>query len=204
MKLSAQSEGYQDRLLAEWLSGKPNEDVLSYWMERGREMEEEALSWYMERHRAVNARRVGFVYLDEDKMIGCSPDLLVDDDTIVEVKCPKRHNHMRTLRRGEMPIEHKPQAQGALWITGRYYCDFVSYHPDMAQVVIRVERDEEYIAKLKDVVGDFVEGLLIERQQLIARGFEPKEFVIHEASPAVMPPETKEWLGAILAAKEKK
>jgi len=63
-----------------------------------------------------------------------------------------------------VPAAHVPQVQGQLWVTGRRWCDFFSYHPNFDARLIRVHRDEEYIGKLRDAVMRFVKRLQAARR----------------------------------------
>jgi hypothetical protein len=85
----------------------------------------------------------------------------VDWDGLVEIKCPwNTANHIETLLNG-MPAEHIPQLQGQMWITGRQWCDFVSYDPRMpAELqlhVQRIQRDPSFIADLEAKVTSFLQ-----------------------------------------------
>lgn len=101
-------------------------------------------------------------YIPMTDMIGGSPDGLVGDDGLIEVKCPySPARHVMTADTGTVPDEYLPQIQGYMMITGRLWCDFVSYDPRMPErsrlCVIRVERDEVYIGALLDRLTAFTE-----------------------------------------------
>lgn len=157
-KLSAQADAYMFTLLAEWLSGNVEEPPTSAWMDRGIMLEPEACSFY-QLTRGVTLDLVGFCYLDERLSVGCSPDALVGDDGGLEIKCPSGKEHVRFLLTGEVPAEYLPQIQGSLWITGRKWWDYLSYHPDMRSKIVRVERDEVYIDAVRTAVHQFLESL---------------------------------------------
>ena len=106
---------------------------------------------------------VGFI-VRNDGLIGCSPDALVGDDGGLEIKCPENPAvHIKTLYSGEMPAEHVAQVQGNLWITDRQWWDFMSYRHDMPPgqdaVIIRIERDNAYIAELEERANAFIAKL---------------------------------------------
>lgn len=83
--------------------------------------------------------------------IGFSPDGLVDDDGIIEIKSPfMEHRHTRTVDSQKCPDDYLPQCQGGLWVTGRQWCDFISYYPSISVEVVRVYRDETFIKRLAD------------------------------------------------------
>ena len=92
-------------------------------------------------------QEVGFI-LDNSGEFGCSPDGLVGEDGGIEIKCPAPHNHVAWSRKKVCPSKHYAQVQGCMWITGRDWWDFMSYHPEMNPFIVRVERDEEFIDKL--------------------------------------------------------
>lgn len=146
-KPSTSAETYFYELLAERLTGKPSNEYTNEWMVRGTELEPEARSTYEFIHD-VQVQQIGFVYLDDRRHVGCSPDGLIGDEGLIEIKAPKASTHVKYLLDGKVPSDYVPQVQGQLWITGRKFCDFVSYHPDCDPFIVRVDRDDDYIAGL--------------------------------------------------------
>lgn len=115
-----------------------------------------------ERQTFNQVREVGLI-LDDELKAGASCDGLLDPNGQIEIKCPYNSmNHFETLLNG-MPEQHIPQVQGQLWITGRDFCDFVSYDPRMPEgltlYIQRIERDDEYITSLKHEVIKFLNEL---------------------------------------------
>ena len=164
-KASTSAKAYMNELLAEWLADKTyDSDNKSEWMERGNELEAEARSLYEFRFN-VDVEQVGFCSHDT-LLCGVSPDGLVGDDGLVEIKCPKHSTHIGYLLAGKLPSGYVPQVQGQLWVTDRKWCDFISYHPDFDPMIIRVERDEKYIASLSAEVTKFCETMLELRGKL--------------------------------------
>lgn len=154
---------YRAELLAEWLLGYPIDNgSQTIWMERGTGLEAEARRWY-EFEKGVTVQRVGFVTRD-DGQVGCSPDGLVGDDGVLEIKCPSAVQHVLYLL-GEEP-DYLGQCQGSLYITGRRWVDFLSYNPALPPKLIRIHRDEEYIAALADVLDSFLAGLELDKAAL--------------------------------------
>lgn len=172
-KPSASAVAYRRELLAEWLMGEPVSIKESGWMQRGTEMEPEARAFY-EFEADAEVTETGFVYLDERRLIGCSPDGLVGDDGLVEIKCPSPGVHVSYLIDAKLPTAYIPQVQGCLWVTGRQWCDFISYHPEIEPLIVRARRDEPYIAKMAVLVEAFVEAMIAERETLKAKGISPK------------------------------
>lgn len=146
-KLSTSVDTYFYELLAERITKQPANDYTNEWMARGTELEPEARSTY-EFIYDTQVEQVGFVYLDDRRHVGCSPDGLVGDDGTIEIKAPKASTHVKYLLDGKCPADYVPQVQGQLWITGRKFCDFMSYHPDCDPLFVRVLRDNDYIEAL--------------------------------------------------------
>ena len=173
-KASASAVAYRRELLAEWLTGQPVSIKESGWMQRGTEMEPEARAFY-EFEADAEVVETGITFLDERRLIGCSPDGLVGDDGLLEIKCPAPHTHVGYLIDSRLPTAYIPQVQGCLWVTGRQWCDFVSYSDTTESLIVRVRRDEPYIAKMATLIEAFVKTMLEERQILLSRGIGPKE-----------------------------
>jgi len=154
---------YMYDLAGEIISGECAESYSNPFMERGKAMEAEAMDWYA---FATDAEliRVGAI---RSPFLGavCSPDSLVGDDGGLEIKTRMARLQLELLESGELPNEHKAQVQGAMWITGRSFWDFVSYSPKIRPFKLRVHRDERYIATLAVAVREFNEELkaLVER-----------------------------------------
>jgi hypothetical protein len=164
-KPSTQAEKYLQKLLAERMMGRPVVEHVSFWMGRGQELESEAVAYY-EGVRELDTTRVGFVTNDE-RTIGASPDRLVGDEGLLEIKVPAEHTHVAYLLTRSVDAEYAPQVQGQLWVTGRAWLDLLSYSPEMPPALVRVERDEAYIRQLSAAVGAFSEAL--ERAAVEAR-----------------------------------
>ena len=147
---SASADAYINQLVAERLTGEREEVFQSHHMLRGTELEPDARDLYSLISDA-EVTEVGFC-LHDTLSAGCSPDGLIGEDGGLEIKCPAPSTHVEYLRGGVLPSKYKQQVMGCLWITGREWWDFVSYHPTMKPLIVRVERDEEYIAALEKCV----------------------------------------------------
>lgn len=144
---------YIRQLATERHTGLVKNQVKAAALAWGQEIEPEAQSAY-EVARGVLVNAAGFVLHPLYDFIGASPDFLVGQEGGGEIKCPySRDTHMDTLLDG-LPPEHIEQIQGGLWVTGRQWWDFVSFQPDFPEstriYIQRVERDEDYIAKLAE------------------------------------------------------
>ena len=173
MKPSAAADQYADELLAEWLIGENLDAAISQFMERGAVLEQDAVHFY-EALRDTDTTECGFC-LTDDRRCGASPDRFIGDDGLLELKCPAPATHVGYIRalREPKPTKYYTQTQGQLYVSGRQWVDFMSYHPSIRPVVVRYERDEPFIASLHDVLGEFCDRLAVERQAFIAAGYEP-------------------------------
>jgi predicted phage-related endonuclease len=142
---------YMLKLAGEILTGEPMYNYQSEHMERGKEMEAEARDLYA-MVTDNDVKPVGFMRRGD---AGASPDSLIGDDGLLEIKTKLAHLQLDCILSGEVPSEHYAQCQGQLWISGRQWVDFVSYWPGLPLFVKRLRRDEMYIAKLREGVDLF-------------------------------------------------
>ena len=165
-KVMAKGQGktrrsYMDELLAEKL-GCVIEGFTNAAMERGTELEPVARSQY-EVERGAMVEEVGFVLHPTIDGFGASPDGLVGDDGLIEIKSPNTVTHLATLESGAIDGKYQWQMLAQMACTGRQWCDFMSYDdrmPDELQsVIIRFERDEQKIAQMEAEVSAFVAEL---------------------------------------------
>ena len=179
-KLSASRGPYLGELLAEYCLGETYSDFgMTEWMERGKVLEPSARKYYSF-HRDADVESVGFCYRDQARMVGCSPDGLVGgDDGLLELKCPSPGKHVFWLAQGVLPREHFAQCQGALWVTGRPWIDFMSFHPQLPPLIVRAEPDPSYQAALNKHIPAVIEEILSGRERLKELGavLEPEEVV---------------------------
>jgi putative phage-type endonuclease len=153
-RLSNTAESYVLGCIGEILTELPADEIETAAMRWGTDHEDDARTAYCLR-RGVSVEQVGFVVHPELDYVGCSPDGLVGDDGLIEIKCPfTSREHVRTLVDRCVPDQYVAQVQGQLWVTGRRWCDFVSYDPRVIVegrelVIVRVERDEDFIAGLR-------------------------------------------------------
>ena len=152
-KSAAGADTYINELVAELITGKSVPVPVTEAMQRGTDLEPEARDVY----KLITGQDVFEIglCLHDDLDCGASPDGLVGDDGLLEIKCPIASTMVGYLRDGDdkLPSKYIPQCQGQLWITGRKWLDFVAYHPDMRIVMARVERDEAYIELLEEYVA---------------------------------------------------
>ena len=147
---------YMLRLIAERMGAQLPEPYTNASMERGHEMEAEARRTYA----FINDCEPTLVGFVRNGDVGASPDALVGDKGLLEVKTKQPDIHLEVLLAGVLPPEHKAQVQGQLWVCEREFCDFVSYWPKLPPFIIRVYRDEAYITTLANGVAQFMDELL--------------------------------------------
>lgn len=133
---------------------QPLPSFSSFSMERGEDMERDARKWHKLRYPQDTLRTVGFIEHD-DARCGCSPDALINDDGGLELKCPQPPNHVRYLDEGILPDDYAPQVHMSMYVTGRPWWRFMSYHPGFPKFVLTVERDEAVCATIEQALADF-------------------------------------------------
>lgn len=142
---------YLLKLAGEILTGELSENYSNAHMERGHQMEPEARSLYAFQNNC-DPELVGFV---RNGRKGCSPDSLIGNDGMLEIKTKLPHLLLDCLIKDEFPAEHKAQCQGALWVAEREWIDICVYWPGLPPLIKRATRDEEYIKTLSDAVDAF-------------------------------------------------
>lgn len=158
---------YAATLAAEAYAGEP----VDAWegnkhTDRGKELESEAMALY-EFREGVDVERIGFVTDDKEEH-GCSPDGLVGEDGMVEIKCLMAKNHVKAIiyyqKNGRCPTDYVQQAQGQMWICGREWVDVVFYHPVLPVLIIRQTPDAEIVAGLVEQLPK----VMAERETVLA------------------------------------
>lgn len=187
---STQATGYRYRLLAEFITGKPHKGYTNDTIERGKVVESEART-YFECLTDKTLSQVGFIYGDESRLFGCSPDGVEESNGEIvggcEIKCPEQQTQVAYLLNGGLPREYVLQVQGNMLVTGLRQWDFLSYHPDMRPLLITVKRDEKIICALRNALEDFIATMLREREQLtngygLKAALEASLEVLHECT----------------------
>ena len=170
LKPSGQRRGYMLELVAEWLTGEAGDSAAGAFLDRGIEMEERARNWY-----AIEFDKDPVecgLCLTDDGRIGASPDALVGEDGLLEIKCPKASKHVGYLLDGP-GADYRLQVQTQLWVTGRAWLDFVSYNPVIRSCVLRVEPDADVVAKLDEHLPAFCDELDALKARLRSDGHVP-------------------------------
>ena len=160
-KPSKQWREYACVLIAARILHRKLEFYNSPEMERGLIVEAEAADWY-EFDQDVTVQRAGFITDDRHKM-GCSPDRLVGEDGLLEIKAPLPHTQIEYWLSGEISERFRPQLQGQLYISQRRWVDILCWHDVLPKIVVRVEPDEKFIAALDrelQIFNYFVERVM--------------------------------------------
>lgn len=158
---STSRDKYMTQLLLERLTGTVAESYTNAAMEHGVEQEPFARAAY-EALKGVMVDQVAFINHPTIEMAGASPDGLVGEDGLVELKCPMSHTHLESLL-GGLDDQYKVQVQWQMACCGRKWTDLCSFDPrfpaDLQLVVKRFERDDAYIATLEKEVIKFLAEL---------------------------------------------
>jgi putative phage-type endonuclease len=157
---SASRQNYLAELICERLTGEPQERFVTGPMQRGTEKEPEARAFY-ELMTGVDVEQVGFVEHPTIPMSGASPDGLVGDVGLIEIKAPNTAAHIETLISKRAPSKYHTQMQWQMACQPeRLWVDFMSYDDrisaNMQSVIIRVPRDNDRIAELEEEVIEFL------------------------------------------------
>ena len=144
-----------------WLGG-PVPGFQSMDMEIGQILEGEAKPRYTwETNEEIQT--VGLVTTDDGK-VGCSPDGLIGEDGGIEIKCPLPQTHVKYLLAGKVPDDYLCQVHGAMFVTGRKWWKFMSYHRRFPPLILTVERDEE----IQEAIGEALTGFLGQLERSLA------------------------------------
>lgn len=155
----ASRANYMAQLIAERLTGTVAEGYTNSAMEWGKTTEAEARTAY-EFYTGNTVALIDFIDHPRIAMSGASPDGLVGDAGLVEIKCPNTATHIDYLRGGSIDRKYVLQMQWQMACTDRVWCDWVSYDPRMPEemrlLVRRVERDGELCGEIAGAVTDFL------------------------------------------------
>lgn len=135
-------------------------------IQRGVELEDIARINY-EMETGNNVVQVGFI--EQDEWVGCSPDGLVGEDGMIEIKCPKASVFLKHLIRGDIEKQYYIQIQFNLLVSGRKWCDFIRYNDNFPISIQRVFVDDECQQKIRDALKECIlevqEGINIYKQK---------------------------------------
>ncbi len=160
-KTSQKAESYMNELISEILTGSQAEFYINAAMEWGNECEPQARAMY-ELQNDVDVVEVAFIELND--YVGVSPDGLVGEDGLLEIKCPTSKKQIDRALSDSYHADYKAQIQMQLWVSGRKWCDFVSFDPRIkgsaSYLQETVYRDEDYIKEMESRINNFVDSML--------------------------------------------
>lgn len=169
-------KNYMAELVAERLTGTRAEAFTNAAMQWGTDQEPDARSAY-QFHANRRVMQIGFVDHPSIAETGASPDGLVGDDGLVEIKCPNTATHIETLLGATIPEKYVLQMQWQMACTKRAWCDFASFDPrlpeSMRLFVKRLDRDDTLIAAVEKDVVDFLNELRLTVHRLRSK-YEPE------------------------------
>lgn len=150
------------RKTAEVFRGQPMVNLspganASWQMNQGIILEEEVIPWYsLTYSEKVDS---GYFCQTDDGLSGCTPDGLIGEDGGIEIKSPEPAQHVRYLIENRVPLDYVAQVQFSLYVTGRPWWKFISYRRRFPALVLTVERDEEIMNRIGEVVLEFHDKL---------------------------------------------
>jgi putative phage-type endonuclease len=166
---SASRANYMAQLIAERLTGVPAPSYTSAEMQWGTDQEPHARDAY-QRTTFEMVEQVAFVHHPKIEHAGCSPDGLIGDAGLIEIKCPNTSTHLETLLGKSAPAKYIDQMQFQMACTGRQWCDFVSYDPRMPEnmrlFIRRVKRDDKRIDELETEIASFLFEMAVKLSEL--------------------------------------
>jgi putative phage-type endonuclease len=159
---STSRDNYMAQLVCERMTNTVAESFTNAAMQWGTETEPLARAAY-ESHADVLVDEVAMITHPEIEQAGASPDGLVGQDGMLEIKCPNTATHIDTLLTQAVPGKYNTQMQWQMACTGRQWCDFCSFDPrlptELQLFVKRVPRDNAYISMLEEEVKKFLTEL---------------------------------------------
>jgi len=159
---AASRANYMAEVLSERLTDDPYPQFVSGDMRRGTEVEPEARTSF-EVETGIMVRPVGFVPHPVIPMFGASPDGLIGDEGLLELKCPKTATHLKYLLAGVPPPEYVPQMTAQCSCTGRPFVWFASYDPrlpeDLKLFIVKFTPTQAQIAHMESTVKAFLAEL---------------------------------------------
>ncbi len=159
---STSRKNYMMELLCQRLTGVREESFNSQAMQRGTDLEPIARSHY-EAQTGVMVIESSFVFHQSIAAFGASPDGLVGDDGLIEIKCPNTAQHVDFMMTKKPDGKYITQMQAQMSCTGRKWCDFVSFDDRMPErhqlAFVRVMRDDLFIAEMEKEITDFLSEL---------------------------------------------
>ncbi|EDY0938420.1 YqaJ viral recombinase family protein [Salmonella enterica subsp. enterica serovar Florida] len=167
---AASRQNYMAELICQRLTGKPEEGFTNAAMMRGTELEPVAREMYALNEFDAVISEVGLIEHPTIAGFAASPDGLVNDDGLIEIKCPNTWTHLQTLKTGVPKRQYLLQMHAQMMCTGRKWCDFVSFDdrlpPELAYFKTRISFDEVLAEEIEQEVVKFLTELETEIQNI--------------------------------------
>ncbi|EIM9978722.1 YqaJ viral recombinase family protein [Salmonella enterica] len=167
---AASRQNYMAELICQRLTGKPEEGFTNAAMMRGTELEPVAREMYALNEFDAVISEVGLIDHPTIAGFAASPDGIVNDDGLIEIKCPNTWTHLQTLKTGVPKYQYLLQMHAQMMCTGRKWCDFVSFDdrlpPELAYFKTRINFDEVLAEEIEQEVVKFLAELETEIQNI--------------------------------------
>lgn len=167
---AASRQNYMAELICQRLTGKPEEGFTNAAMMRGTELEPVAREMYALNEFDAVISEVGLIDHPTITGFAASPDGIVNDDGLIEIKCPNTWTHLQTLKTGVPKYQYLLQMHAQMMCTGRKWCDFVSFDdrlpPELAYFKTRINFDEVLAEEIEQEVVKFLTELEAEIQNI--------------------------------------
>lgn len=167
---AASRQNYMAELICQRLTGKPEEGFTNAAMMRGTELEPVAREMYALNEFDAVISEVGLIDHPTIAGFAASPDGIVNDDGLIEIKCPNTWTHLQTLKTGVPKYQYLLQLHAQMMCTGRKWCDFVSFDdrlpPELAYFKTRINFDEVLAEEIEQEVVKFLTELETEIQNI--------------------------------------
>jgi len=162
---SASRQNYLIELALQRTTGIIQESYSNAAMEWGTQTEPQArVAYEVNTNNFVD--QVAFIDHPSIEWFGCSPDGLVSDRGLVEIKCPNSTTHWEYFKFNRPPQKYIIQMQAQMAVTGRDWCDFISFDPRMPErsqlLIVRVDRDEAFIVEMEEQIKQFLSEVEVE------------------------------------------
>jgi len=162
---SASRQNYLIELALQRTTGIIQESYSNAAMEWGTQTEPQArVAYEVNTNNFVD--QVAFIDHPSIEWFGCSPDGLVSDRGLVEIKCPNSTTHWEYFKFNRPPQKYVIQMQAQMAVTGRDWCDFISFDPRMPErsqlLIVRVDRDEAFIVEMEEQIKQFLSEVEVE------------------------------------------
>jgi len=185
---NATSRALVAKLAAERITGRVPDQYVSRDMERGWYDEPLARDFYAE-HTEQDVTEVGFMLREGDGYkVGYSPDGLVGETGLIEIKSREPKHHLQTILAGEVPAEYRAQIQCGLYVSGRDWCDYISWCGGMRPFVLRVPPDGRWQAAIAEAAEAAYAAIaaICDEYRHATEGMPETEYIDHFAEPELI------------------